>query len=197
MTNVAVIRAILSPAPVYPRTCAVPGYTNLSAGTIQIQPPSGSPALVPPLPLNSGGLGPGVSYLAPLPSGFLTPGFFTITGSFGSPVPLDTSLIAGNPIQIAPVSLSLPLNITWTGGDATSLVRVALTSNGRSVYSYAHATDGSLTISPEGFSPLIDPQVTVSLLPAQPKQLQLPGITWPLRISWQYQYSFGSLTRAP
>jgi len=194
--NVGTARIISSPVPIYFRSCAVPGYTDLSAGTIQVQPPSGSPVTVPPQPMVSG-----VSYGAALPGPSLVPGTYTISGSLGSPVPLNTSINVGSPIQItssfpagATISLSQPLTVTWTGGDIGSLVRVAISSSNGLVYSYAHATDGSLTFTPQGLVPSTGAQIAVTVVPSAPKELQVPGITQPIRITWQYGYNFGPLT---
>jgi hypothetical protein len=91
------------------------------------------------------------------------------------------------------ISPSLPLTVKWTGGDANSLVRVALISGTASVYSYAHATDGSLTLSPQGLAPSTTAQVSVTVVPAAPKTIQLPGITGPVQVTWQYFSTFSGL----
>jgi uncharacterized protein (TIGR03437 family) len=186
----ALVQGLISAVPFSPRNCTVPGYTYLSAGPIQIQPPSGSPVVVAPQVSAAGSL-----YGVALPAG-LVPGTYTISGSFGSPVPLNTTVTVGSPIQVTPppatVSQSQALTVKWTGGDSTSLVRVALVSGGMAAYSYAYATAGSLTFSPTGLPVSANAQITVEVLPVSPKSLLLPGITGPVSVTWEYNYSFAA-----
>jgi hypothetical protein len=133
------------------RECEVPGYSDLSAGVIQVLAPSGSVATFQPLPAQTGG----VVYSGALPAGFISPGEFMVSGTPGSAVALNATLNVGSPIQIetslAPgtvISSSQPLNIQWTGGTPDALVRVALYSGTEYDYSYAHAETGFLTITP-------------------------------------------------
>jgi uncharacterized protein (TIGR03437 family) len=193
--------AIFSPAPINLRTCTVPGYANLSAGTIQIQPSSGSAAAVTP---SSGAL-----YSSLLPSGFIGPGKYALTGGSGGDVKLNSTLSVGSPIQLQTsfasgtvLSTSQPLTVKWTGGDPGTFVRVALISQGSSDYSYAEATAGSLTMQPQctgsvctfGLPLSTGVQISVSVLPAQPTSVNVPGVTGPVQLTWQYVYGFSGLT---
>lgn len=211
--------AIFTSVPISFHTCAVPGYSNLSAGAIQIQPQSGSAVLVQPLPLATGG----VTYSQTLPSGFIGPGTYTVSGKPGSPVGLTANLIAGSPIQLQTpfpsgtvISSSQPLSIAWTGGDPGTLVKLTLISgqglDARSSYSYANAATGSLTIPPlcTGNPPPAgngvvcsfgvpsgpSAQITVQVLPAPDHVMTatVPGVTGPVQLNWQYSYSFVGLT---
>jgi hypothetical protein len=211
---------IFSPVLINPRQCPVPGYSNLSAGAITIQPPSGSAITAQPLPLLTGG----VTYGLALPTGFVVPGKYTLTGAQDSPVGLAASLTVGSPIQIQTpfppgtvVSSSQPLTIKWTGGDPGSLVEVILTSGqgltSASDYSYAEASSGSLTMNPLctgnpvsaggngifcsfGIPLSSNAEITVEVLPnpASTPAVTLPGVTGPVQLTWQYSYIFVELT---
>jgi uncharacterized protein (TIGR03437 family) len=208
------VSAIFSAVPTTPRICQVPGYSSLSAGAIQVQPPTGGPVTAQPLPLLSGG----VIYSQLLPSGFVAPGRYTLTGDPNNQVGLAAGVTVGSPIQIqtplAPgtaISLSRPFTIGWTGGDPGTLVKLTLTSGSSSVYSYADAGSGSLTINPVcttvsapagssivcNFGIPISQAVTINVevLPAldQVETVSLPGVTGPVKLTWQYSYSFSGL----
>ncbi|MDE3199241.1 MAG: hypothetical protein KGN84_23020, partial [Acidobacteriota bacterium] len=187
-----------------PRTCGIPGYTHLSAGTIQIQPPTGAPATSTPQPLLTGG----VSYGATLPDGFIGPGNYAFSGT--GDIQLHASLTVGPPIQLqttfaagAVIHESQPLTVTWTGGDTTELVKVTLISSvGRTRaadYTYAPATAGSITIQPfctggprpsictMGLSASDNAQIVVDVIPAPDRVMavQVPGVTGPVQLSYQ------------
>lgn len=208
--------ALLVAAPLVFPSCQVPGYSLLSAGAIQIQPPSGAAVTAQPL------LQSGVGYVQNLTSGFIGPGTYAVSGTPGSPVTLNTSLTVGSPITITTsfpsgtsISSSQPLTISWTGGDSTSLVRVALISgqgpSEAESYSYAHATDGSLTFDPQcsgasvgsggndaacsfGLPLSSTAQIAVSVRPEQVQTISMPGVTGPVQLTWQYSYNFSGLT---
>jgi uncharacterized protein (TIGR03437 family) len=197
-------KAIEAAFPLNIRQCTIPGYSHLSAGTIQIQPPSGDPVAVNPSALNDG-----VSYGQQLPEGFIGPGTYTISGSTGAGVSLKTNLQVGASIQLQTtfpagtrISMSQPLTVKWTGGDANSVVRLTLTGS-QSIYAYAHATDGELTIQPKcrvltGCSFPLDPmqgaQLRVDVLPTNPQRTSAPGVSGPVQVSWIYSYTFAGLT---
>ncbi len=200
-----------------PRDCAVPGYTHLSAGAIQIQGPGGA-AAVNPVSINS--TIEGVAYAQTLASGFVEPGKFTIAGPLGAAVSLNTTLQVGSPIQLqttfapgATISSSQPLTIQWTGGDASSLVRLQLCTT-TCDYTYAHATDGSITISPFctghsvgsggngvvcsfGIPQSSNAQISIQVAPANPQVISAPGITGPVQLNWSYTYTFLGLALGP
>jgi hypothetical protein len=202
--NAIAARAIEAAFPLNIRQCAIPGYSHLSAGTIQIQPPSGDLVAVNPSALNDG-----VSYGQQFPEGFIGPGTYAISGSTGAGVALKTNLQVGAPIQLqttfpagTTISVSQPLSVKWTGGDANSLVKVTLTGS-QSIYAYAHATDGELTIQPKcrlgtGCSFPLDPmpgaQLRVDVLPTDPPTTSAPGVSGPVQVSWMYSYTFAGLT---
>jgi hypothetical protein len=96
-----------------------------------------------PLPRQSGG----VVYSGSLPTGFIAPGTYTISGTPGNAVSLNNKLVVGSPIQIqtplAPgtvISNSQPLAVKWNGGDADTLVEVTLYSDQRADSSYTNAS---------------------------------------------------------
>jgi uncharacterized protein (TIGR03437 family) len=215
--------ALLTSVPINLRTCAVAGYSSLSAGDIQLQPPSGSPVMVQPEPLQTGG----VTYSQSLPEGFIAPGIYAISGTQGSPVRLMANLVAGSPIELQTsfppgtvISSSQPLTVKWTGGDPGTLVRVSLISgeglSALSDYSYADATKGSLTMPPHctgdpagvggnGVActfelPLTsNAQISVQVRP-DPNHMAtigLPGVTGPVQLTWQYSYNFSGLVLGP
>ena len=132
-----------------------------------------------------------------------------MTGTPGGPITLSATLNVGSPIQPAPtfapgavILSSQPLTVKWAGGDPGTLVRVALFSGGVSIYSYASATAGSLTMQPRcagtvcsfGLPPTINAGITISVVPAQPTAVSLPGITGGVQLSWSYLYEFSGLT---
>ena len=192
--------------------CTVRGYTHLSAGTIHIQ--GSSSADFTPQPLLTGG----VSYGGPLPDGFIAAGNYSITGD-GGDVQLHAAFTVGPPIQLettfppgTKISESQPLTVKWNGGDATELVKLTLISpQGRTQigdYTYAPASAGSITITPfctggprpsictMGLSPSDNAQIVVDVIPAPDRvtTVQLPGVTGPVQLTYQYGYVFTGLT---
>ena len=211
--------AFLTNVPMNLRTCPVAGYSNLSAGAIQLQPPSGSTVMVQPEPLQTGG----VTYSQLLPEGFIAPGSYAISGTQGNAVRLMTNLVVGSPIELQTsfppgtiISSSQPLTVNWTGGDPGTLVRVSLISgdglSAVSDYSYADATTGSLTMLPyctgnpvsAGGSGIVctfgiplssNAQISVQMGP-DPNHMgtiNLPGVSGPVKLTWQYSYNFSGL----
>jgi hypothetical protein len=81
---------------------------------------------------------------------------------------------------------------------------VALTGS-QSIYAYAHATDGSLTIQPKcvpvtgamgSCSFLLTPgagQVSVDVVPANPQTINAPGVSGPVQATWSYSWTFTGL----
>jgi hypothetical protein len=80
---------------------------------------------------------------------------------------------------------------------------VTLTGS-QSIYAYAKATDGTLTIEPKCLlgtatcsfllTPGPDAQVRVDVLPANPQTISVPGVSGPVQVSWMYSYTFAGLT---
>jgi hypothetical protein len=162
-----------------------------------------------------------VTYTENLPTGFVGPGTYAITGTPGNAVSLSASLIVGSPIQLqtsfpagTTISSSQPLTVQWTGGDPGTLVKLTLISgqglSARASYSYAPTAAGSLTIPPLcmghpspieggvvcsfGLPPSPNSQITIQVLPAQTTSVTMPGITGPVQLGWQYTYTFPGLT---
>ncbi len=211
------ISVIISELPLNVRSCPIPGYSNLSAGAIQVQSPSGAVLNVQPQQQSGGG---GATYVASLPSGFLQPGTYTVSGSSGNAVNLNARLTVGSPIQIQTpfprgtvISESKPLTVQWTGGDPVTLVRVSLSSqqpDGTTYYDYSYADSaaGLLTIQPTclglpgagglcsfGLAPSSNAFITVEVLsnPANNPPVTLPGVTGSVQLNWQYSYAFTGL----
>jgi hypothetical protein len=164
-----------------------------------------------------------VSYSEILPTGFIAPGTYTISGSAGGSVDLTASLVVGSPIQLQTtfpagtvISSSQPLTVRWTGGDPGTLVKVTLISgqglNATSDYSYADAASGSLTMPPYcsgnpvsaggngvfctlGLPLSQNAQIEVQVMPApdQVSIVSVPGVTGPVQLTWQYSYDFSGL----
>ncbi|HWE50696.1 MAG TPA: IPT/TIG domain-containing protein [Bryobacteraceae bacterium] len=204
-TGVPQVGAILTPVPLNLRSCPVAGYSDLSAGPITVQPPSGSPVTVPPQSAATDG----AFYSMQLPTGFLGAGTYTLSGTPGNQFTLNTALQLGSPITVqtslasgTAISTSQPLTIQWTGGDASSKVSVALSTVQGTYTSSASATAGSVTVQPPcsaagvcSFSTIpssVNIGITVS--PASAITATLPGITFPVQMNWQYSYQFNALT---
>jgi uncharacterized protein (TIGR03437 family) len=199
--------AILSPLPLNLRSCAVPGYSELSAGAITIQPPSGTAVTVQPQPISLGG----ASYNQSLPTGFLGAGTYKISGMPGNQFALQTSIQLGSPITVqtnlAPgtaISASQPLTIQWTGGDSSSSVNVEFSAAGLGVGAVVLlASAGSVTIPPPCFTgtctfgpPTTPVQISVTVQPGLDAvtSVMAPGITFPVQLSWGFSYLFTGLT---
>jgi uncharacterized protein (TIGR03437 family) len=199
-----------------PRSCAVPGYTSLSAGSIRVTSPFAISATFEP----RADAVSGVLYSGNLPPGFVGPGVYTLTGTTGASVNLSAKMTVGSPIRmqtaLAPgtaISSSQPFTIHWTGGDSNSLVRLGLTfSSGdeaSGIYTYAHAVDGVLTIGPvcaagnasnpefclSGIPASSNASISVQVIPDPSKipTASVPGVTGPVFLSWAYAYWFPSL----
>lgn len=207
-------RLISSQVPFNTLSCAVPGYGDLSAGAIELQGdvPGAAMTVTPQIET-----GTGTVYAADLPPGFFGPGTYTLSGTAGSAVGLKNAVMTvGAPIQVTSmltsgttISESQPFTVTWTGGDANSLVEVSLISGGVAAYTYTPATAGTVTMTPlcsggqDGLSPKVcsfgipastGAQVTVQVLPATPTTVRATGVTGPVTLSWGYSYTFTGLT---
>ena len=191
--------------------CPVPGSTQLSVGTIQIQSPSGTAVAVNPQPLPTGG----VTYSQVLPSGFIAAGTYPIAAGQNTPRSFSSSVRVGSPVKIqtpfppgTSISQSSPLTLIWAGGDSDSLVRLTLVSgeglNATRIMTYAHASDGTLTIRPlcsGRFCTFSLPQfptasviVDVLQAPERAQTATVPGITGAVQLAWGYSYIFSGLT---
>jgi uncharacterized protein (TIGR03437 family) len=145
------------PVPGASRACAVPGYSDLSAGTIAITSGGAHPASVAIPPVDQPG---GVTYQQNLPTGFIGPGVYSISsfGGLDAPIQFQGKFLVGSPIQIetaplAPgtiISSTSPLTVSWSGGHAETLVTMWLIEGSglAAVADYAQVdgSAGSITI---------------------------------------------------
>lgn len=205
---------VASAATIFGQSCRIPGYSRLSAGSIQIQPPAGEPILAQPSEF--GWAGP--TYVQVLPPGFMRHGTYTISGSPGSAVGLDTNIAVGSPIQLQTtlasgmkISESQPLTVMWTGGDTGTRVKITLISRvaglqTSSVSASGDAGIGSLTIRPScnssgvcsfGLPTTTDAEIVVQVLPGDLPIATVPGITLPVQLYWSYTWQFLGLTLEP
>jgi uncharacterized protein (TIGR03437 family) len=203
------------------KSCAVAGYSQLSAGTISIQSSAPGTSVVTAAPTVQGS---NVEYRQSLPTGFVQAGQYTLSSqakaptavqfqqplSVGSEIKIQTPLTAGTTL-----SASTNKTIAWTGGDPTSLIRVTLIDDVTQIASpkdvwYASAADGSITLSnctggvggspivcTYGLAPSKNAQLTVDVLPANgvaDTVANVHGISQQARFSWAYHYVFGGLT---
>ena len=135
------------------RSCSVRGYSQLSAGSIEVKAvATGETIPAQPTPASSG-----VVYQQSLPTGFIALGQYVLSAS-SNPVAFEGLLSVGSPIQIettltpgTKISSSQPFVVKWTGGDPGTLVRISLSTGGvynRYDYAYVDAALGSFTLSP-------------------------------------------------
>ncbi|HVW10790.1 MAG TPA: hypothetical protein VHC90_19525 [Bryobacteraceae bacterium] len=200
------------------RSCAIPGYSRLSAGPITIDAGPGRNIIVPPAAQTDG-----VIYQTNLPAGTIAPGQLSISSS--GPVTFQDSLVIGSPIvvqtNLSPgtvLSAATAPTIQWTGGDANSVVRLSLVSNTpdlslQSQTYYAPANAHSITLQtfcserviqpPAGYQcsfliPAGSAHITLDVLPTATAADSIPaqGLTQKLNLSWSYRYVFDSLTLA-
>jgi uncharacterized protein (TIGR03437 family) len=191
------------------RACQVPGYGQLSAGAIVVSAPTGSATAEPTTVAGS------ATYSLNLPVGFLTGGAYNISLA-GSAVigAFQGSMTVDSPIQVTGYSQAAynePLIVQWTGGAATSVVKVSLVAKTgltqNTAYGYTAATAGSYSFQPicsgnpapagngvycsfgiPGLS-----EVVVEQMPAtdQVSTFQASGITSDIRAYWIYRYVIG------
>lgn len=204
-----------NPAPVpVSRSCPVAGYTNLSAGVIQVQAIN-TGASVTAHPIGETG---GVNYQQTFPAGFIAPGTYTISASGGA-VTFQTGLNVGSPIQIqtpfppgTTIPASQPLTIRWTGGISGGLVKATLLSangiNSSFAYGYADAGSGSFTFAPwcsGSAAPVCsflipssaNAQIILELSPESPVSAGGQGLTGSVQALWTYRYVFAGLVLGP
>ncbi len=190
------------------RTC-VAGFTQLSAGPLQVSSPANS---VTAQPTNG-------AYNQTLPAGFIGAGSYNITAS-GSPVAFQGTMVVSAPIQIQTalpsgtvISQFNPFTVTWTGGVSGDLVKITVVTHagglGTSMYAYADAAAGSFTFNPSCQSspssgkfctfyipPSGNVQVIVEQSPgsANTAAFQASGITTNVQATWTYRWIFGGLS---
>lgn len=203
------------------RACLADGYHRLSAGTISLQAGSNPVITVDPMMESAG-----TTYSQSLPANFIHQGTYELSSNPGTSeeVAFQASVPVGEEINIqntltpgTELSPYTTRTLTWTGGDASSIVRATLiqdvtkTASPRSVW-YASAAAGFISLpscsggggsgrmvcsyglpgSLKGRAKLI-----VDVLPADGAALfqqHVPGISEELRFSWAYHYVFEGLT---
>jgi uncharacterized protein (TIGR03437 family) len=199
------------------RTCTVIGRSQLSAGPLGLQAVStGQTVTAQPVPTTGG-----VTYQQTLPSGFVAPGQYMISGS-GKPVVFQGTLTVPSPIHIqttltpgTTISASQGLVVNWTGGSG-AIVKVSLVvPNGifsRFDYGYADGSTGSITFDgicsgnpvsaggngvfcSFGLPPSDNATVIVEVSPLSGAASSVSGVglTEGVQLSWIYRYVFGGL----
>ena len=199
------------------RSCAVPGYANLSAGNLTVQP-IGQPSISVEPQTQTGG----VTYQQALPTGFLHQGTYTLSSASGAGVSFSTGFTIGSPIQIQTslspgttfsASSGQGIQIRWMGGDPGGLIRLQIvTPVELGTYSSMFWTTvdaGSITILPDcqgnplfrmclwtfGGANKNNGQLIVDVLPLGyfASTVSAQGLTQGLQVLWMYRYVFGGL----
>ena len=190
------------------RSCAVPGITNLSAGTISIQGPNGMATVSPQA--QTGGVG----YQASLPDGFIQAGTYMISSGPNQPVNFSAMVSVDAPIQLQTsfvpgtvLSASDGVMIQWTGGDPHDLVRVELIDlyDGGQVFNSYVTSVGAGSIALQGLCQNSNPlggkectwgipmtgsaQIVIDVLPAG----GVAATSGTTQFSWDYRYVFDSI----
>ena len=200
---------------------AVPSV-GTSCCTAQVQPPLSCTASLPAT-IGTGGLaitgvtanvltispqtqGGGTVYSASVPAGTLQGGNYAIasTGDDSNAIrPWNADATIPAPIRITTdlspgTTLTFPLQLTWSGGDARSLVGVELRVANSPIQPYdfrqwASAADGSVTLPasvPSGAAEIIVTQQPATS-PNQP--FSIPGATMGGAHTWNYVWDFRAL----
>jgi len=190
-------------------SCPVPGYTALDAGTITL----GGPGLAPPVRVRPMPLNGQLEYTATLPAGSIQSGAFTVSTAGGSAVgSFQSGVRIGAGIQLTSqfppgtlIRSDGPLTVSWTGGQADSLVTVRLIEHEflQDYYFEAHAraSTGSVTFSTVGIPrvlplrgrPDVEIVVEVGPDPSQDLSFSAPGLTLGGQQTWTYEYRFSGL----
>jgi uncharacterized protein (TIGR03437 family) len=192
------------------RSCPVPGYDQLSAGAIVVSAPNASATAQPTTVAGS------TTYSLNLPVGFVTGGAYSISAAASAAIgAFQGSMTVDSPIQVtgySQVAYNEPLTVQWTGGAATSVVKVSLVAKTGltqyTAYGYTAATAGSYSFQPIcsgnpvsaggngvvcGFGLPGLSEVVVEQVPAadQVSIFQANGITSDIRAYWIYRYVIG------
>jgi uncharacterized protein (TIGR03437 family) len=198
------------------RVCSIAGDTELSAGAINIQAQGGN--VIAALPVSQAD---GVVYRQTLPAGYVRPAQYTISSAAGAPVGFQETFPVGSNINVqtnlAPgtqLSASKSPVITWTGGDASSIVRVTLIGDtdqvgGVKAVWYTAANAGSMILSATctggpgtppfctfGVPSTPKAELIIDVLPANgvADSIVAQGISQQVRFSWVYRHVFGGLS---
>ncbi len=207
-------RILSTPAP-NARVCSIAGDSNLSAGAIAIRASGGS--VIQSLPSSEAG---GFVYRQALPAGYVQPAQYSISSAPGAPVEFQETFPIGSNINIqtnlAPgtqLAAGKAPVVQWTGGDASSIVRVSLIGDtdeigGAKAVWYTAASAGSMVLSAfctggPGPTPLCSfgvpatskAELIIDVLPASgvADSINAQGISQHVQFSWMYRYIFGGL----
>lgn len=190
--------------------CAASYPATLSAGLMTATVPGLSPVSLPPQ--NQNGL---LAYQAPLSSGTLQAGSYSVAGPMGgsvvgqfagaasipAPITITTNLQPGT-------SVTLPFTLNWTGGASDSLVTVQLIAHvagqlaSPELWATSPASAGTRTLArpPTAaayqFPQQADIEILVTQKPAEvPSQpFSAPGLTLGGEQVWNYVFDFKGLT---
>jgi uncharacterized protein (TIGR03437 family) len=194
-------------APITPLNCQAAPPTALNAGTLAITGVTANAITIAPQ-VSAGQ----ISYRATLPPGTLAGGSYGIAasggpdvGAFSASASVPPAISITNPPSPGS-ALTLPYQLTWTGGDSNSVIDVQLrvsTSQGLFVLELApRATAGELTIPASlGFpmSLIPVPHGRVELVVTQGTQRQemayfsAPGLSLGGEQLWSYVWDFQGL----
>ncbi len=188
----------------------MPGYANISAGTISIVGPGSTGATVTPQTQADG-----ASYDLTLPAGFVAPGQYIVSSAPNQPATFSGTFTVGTPIQLlstfpggTTLSARTGFTVRWQGGDPDALVRIQLVSrNGFSTVTNRYWTTvgaGSITLagmcspgpSIEGSGCLWDglpfstnAELVIDVLPPG----GVAATSGATQFIWDYRYVFDSL----
>jgi uncharacterized protein (TIGR03437 family) len=192
------------------RSCTVPGYTNISAGTISIQGPGSTAATVTPQ-IQAWG----VDYDFTLPAGFVAAGQYTVSSAPNQPATFSGKFTVGPPIRLlsmfpggTALSARDGFTVRWEGGDPDDLVRIRLVSrNGllsaTNTY-WSNVGAGSITLAGActpgtpiggscfwpGLASSVNAELIIDVLPPGGVAMT-SGVT---QFIWDYRYVFDSLS---
>jgi uncharacterized protein (TIGR03437 family) len=192
-------------------SCPVPGYRNLDAGTVTVQGPSLSPAVLPVVPYIEGQLST-TAYQATLPSGTIQAGNYAVAANGGADVgAFQAALQVGTDIQIETALNGLvvfgqcqPLTINWTGGDPNSWLTMKLIQQPGPGFDFViwsaqtRTANGTLTFpvpTVAGFDCMGGPQpITISIEvdpdPSEVTTFSAPGLSLGGQATWKYVHTF-------
>ena len=191
-----------------PAVCSASYPATRDAGGIAVTGPGFSSVSVQPQ--NQNGL---VSYQTVLPAAAVQGGAYTVTAEGGGHVgPFSAQATIPAPITITTdlhpgVSLTLPFTLKWTGGDASSIVKVQLIAHVAGQQAepilevISSASDGSglvpmpPAVVPFSFPQHTDVEVMVTQQPAKaPSQpFSASGLTFGGAQTWSYVFDFKGL----
>ncbi len=193
------------------RSCSVPGYRYLDAGTIAARGQGFGPVQA-----NLASINAQTVYQATLPNGAIQPGSFMASGSGGADVgAFQSALQIGSGITVTSsfppgsfISAYKNLTVNWTGGDPNTWVTVTLLTTGQSAahngsgsFKQARTSDGTMTFYGAGFDNYLGTGIgpgeiiiEVTPDPSQTPTLSIPGVSLGTQYTWKYTYRFSGLT---